>query len=172
MFPIIVCQSRLKGAAMQIPLDDIGGSERPLRQIGEEEFGDDVRTRDTDGTLLLVGWMGGHHHAAEHALGSQRHLWAVVEAAHHLAFRALLVLIWWQVQTRLDERMIEQRVLFASCHESEVSQVGEHGSRAIWSVEPKPGALLRELVRREIATNGREGLTPFLPVEPVASVAK
>jgi len=41
------------------------------------------------------------------------------------------------VQARLDERVIEYSVLFASCHESEPSQVGEHGSRAILAVEPR-----------------------------------
>ncbi len=76
-------------------------------RVGEEEFIDDARPRDANRTLLVALGMGGHHHAAQHALGSHRHLWTVVEAAHHLAFRALLELIGGQVQTRLHERMIE-----------------------------------------------------------------
>ncbi len=157
---------------MEIQFDDIGSSESLLRQRGEEKFIDDTRTRDANRTLLVAGWMSRHHHAAPHPLWPHRHLWAVVETAYHRAFRALLDLIRGKLQTRLDERVIKDRVLFASCHKGEASQVGEHGSGAILSVKPEQGALFRELVRREIATDGRESLAQFLPVEPVASVAK
>ncbi len=116
--------------------------------------------------------MGGHHHAAQHALGSHRHLWAVVETAHHLAFWTLLDLIGGQVQARLDERMIEDGVLFASCHKSETSQVGEDGSGPILAIEPEQGTRLWKLMRREVARDGRSALSQFLPVAPVASVAK
>jgi len=51
--------------------------------------------------------MGCHDHATGHPLGAYRDLWAVVEAAHDLTFRALLELIWEQMQARLDARMIE-----------------------------------------------------------------
>ena len=97
---------------MQVQFDDVRSGERLLRQIREEQFVDHARTRDTNRTLLLASWMGCHDHATGHALGSHRDLWAVVEAAHDLAFRALLELIGGQVQARLDERVIEQRVLF------------------------------------------------------------
>jgi len=46
------------------------------------------------------------------------------------------------VQTRLDKRMIEHRVLFAARHIGEAGQVGEHGPGAILSVEPEQGARL------------------------------
>ena len=157
---------------MQIQFDDIGGGECLLWQVGEEEFVDDACTRDAHRTLLLAGWMGGHHHAARHALRPHWHFWAVVEAAHDLTFRTLLELIGGQVQTRLDERMIEHGVLFAAGHKGEASQIGEHGPGAILSIEPQQGAFLRELVRREVARDGREALTQFLPVATVASVAK
>ena len=42
LFGILIGQSRFKGAAMQIQLDDIGDSERVWGQIGEEEFVDDA----------------------------------------------------------------------------------------------------------------------------------
>ncbi len=116
--------------------------------------------------------MGCYHHAADHTLRPHRNIPAVVEAAHHLAFWTLLELIGWQVQARLDERMIEHGVLFAAHHEREACQIGEHGPRAILPIEPEHGALLRKLVGSEVATDGREGLTKFLPVESVASVAK
>ncbi|SRR5258708_15476554 len=92
---------------------------RGSRQVGEKEFVDHPRTRGANGTLLLAGWMGRHHHTAQYAIGSHRHLWAVVEATHHLTFRALLELICWEMQTCLDERMIKHRVLLAACHKSE-----------------------------------------------------
>jgi hypothetical protein len=55
VFDILIGQGRLKGAAMQVQLDDIGGGKRPLRQIGEEEFVDDARTRDADPAFLCAG---------------------------------------------------------------------------------------------------------------------
>jgi hypothetical protein len=157
---------------MQIQFDDIGGSERLLRQTREEEFVDDTCARDPNRTFLFARRMGGHHHAAQDTLGSYRYLRTIVEAAHHLAFRTLLELIGRQVQARLNQRMIEDGVLFAASHKREANQVGEHGPSAILAVEPQQGALFRELVRREIATNGREGLAQFHSVEPVAPVAK
>src|SRR5260370_7954642 len=86
MFDILIGKSRFKGAAVQIQLDDIGDGERLWWQIGEEEFVDDARTRDSDPALLFAGWMGRHHHAAMHARRPHRHIRAVVEASHKLAF--------------------------------------------------------------------------------------
>jgi hypothetical protein len=143
-----------------------------LRQGGEEELVDDACTRDANRALLVGGWMSGHHHAAQHALGPHRHVWAVVEAAHDLAFWTLLELIGRQVQTRLDQRMIEYRVLFATRHEGETGQISEHGSRPILSIESQQGACLWKLVRREVTRDGRERLAQFLPVAAVAAVAK
>src|SRR6266568_7778459 len=145
---------------------------RGSRQVGEEEFVDDARTRDPNGTLLFARRMRCHNHAAAHALGPSRYLRAVVEAAYHLTFWTLLDLIRGEVQTRLDERMIEYRVLFAAGHIGEAGQVGENSPGAILSVEAEQGARLWELMRREVATNGREALTQFLSITTVASVAK
>src|SRR6202011_2026541 len=100
---------------------------------------------------LLVGWMGGHHHAAGHSLRPHWHCRAVVEAAYHLTFWTLLELIWWEVQARLDKRMIEHRVVFATHHKSKTSQVREHGPGAILPIEPEQGTLLWNLVRCEVA---------------------
>jgi hypothetical protein len=83
----------------------------------------------------------------------------------------MLELIWGQVQTRLDERMIQHGVVFATHHEREASQIRQHGSGAILPIEPEQGSLMRKLVHSEVATDGPEGLTQFLPVEPIASVA-
>src|SRR6266699_541617 len=151
---IFIGQCRLEGPTMQIQLNDIRGGERLLRETGKEEFVDDARTRDANGTLLGAGWMGRHDHAAQHALGPHRHLWAVVEAAHDLTFWTLLELIRRQVQTRLNERMVEHRVLFAAGHKGEASQISKQGSRAILAVEPEQGALWQELVYREIPVDG------------------
>jgi hypothetical protein len=93
---------------------------------------------------------------------------AVVETANDLVFGTLLELIRRQVQTRLDEH----RVVFAAGHERESCQIREHGPGAILSIEPEQGAFLRKLVCSQIPTNGREALTQFLPVAPVAAVTK
>jgi hypothetical protein len=83
-FLILIRERGLKGAAMQIQLDDIGSGEGLLRQVGEEEFVNDACTCDTNRTFLFAGWMGGHHHAAGRVLGSHWDLRAVVDAAYHL----------------------------------------------------------------------------------------
>ena len=104
---------------MQVQLDHIAGDEGVLRKVGEEEFVDDACARDSDGTFLFRGWMGSHDHSAQHASRSHRHLWTVVETADHLAFWALLELIRGEVQTRLDQRMVEHAVVFPSRHKRE-----------------------------------------------------
>jgi hypothetical protein len=90
---IFIRERWLKGSAMQIQLNDIRGNERLLRQVGEEEFIDDTRTREANRTLLFASGMRCHHHATQHALRPDRHSRAVVEAAHDLTFRTLLELI-------------------------------------------------------------------------------
>jgi hypothetical protein len=55
---------------MQIQFDDVSSGKRLLRQIREEQFVDDARTRDTNWTLLRALWMGCHDHATGDALGS------------------------------------------------------------------------------------------------------
>ena len=56
-FLLLVLIGRLgpESSPVQVQLDDIGGGERLLRQIGEEEFVDDARTRDANRALLLAG---------------------------------------------------------------------------------------------------------------------
>src|SRR5579875_2340352 len=169
---IFVKKLRFKSPTMQIQFDHIASGEALLRQRGEEQFIDDACACDSNRTLLETLWMSRHHHAAAHSLWPYRHIWTVVETAGDLAFRALLEVIGGKMQTRLDEWMIKDRVLSASCHIGEASQVGEHRSAAILSIKPEQNALFREQVRREIAVDGRESLAQFLTIEPVASVAK
>ena len=116
--------------------------------------------------------MSCHHHAAQHARGPHRHLRAVVEAAHHLTFRTLLELIWGQMQSRLDQRMIKDGILFASDHERETSQISEHDSGPVLSIESQERAGLWKLVCSEIPINGRQTLSQFLSVVPVATITK
>ena len=157
---------------MQVEFDDIAGGKRLLRQGSEKEFVHDALPCDANRALLFVGWVGGYHHPAEHAFGSHRHLWTVVETAHHLAFWTLLDLIGGQMQTSLDLRMIKDAVLFATRHKREASQVREDCSRAVLAVEPQQGMLRQELLRREVARDGGKRLSQFLSVAPVAFVAK
>lgn len=67
-FLVFIRERRLKGATMQVQLDDIGGGEGVLRQIREEEFVDDARTRDANRALLFTSRMGCHNHTARHTL--------------------------------------------------------------------------------------------------------
>ena len=89
-----------------------------------------------------------------------------------LTFRTLLELLGRQMQTCLNERMIEDAVLFAAGHKRKASYIGEHSSRAILPVEPQQRAFLRKVGGSQIPTNGGEPLAQFLPISPIASVAK
>ena|SRR5579884_151450 len=157
---------------MQIQFDHIASGEALLRQRGEKQFMDDTPTRDTNRALLEALWMSRHPHAVAYPLWPHRHLWTVIETAGDPALRALLDVIGGKMQTRLDERVIKDRVLSASCYKGEASQVGEDSSSAILSIKPEQSTLFRELVHCKIAVDGGESLAQFLSVEPVASVAK
>ena len=155
---------------MQIQLNHVAGSKGVLREVRKEEFVDNVCTRDAYRTLLLPGGMRGHDHAAGLTLGSHRDLWTIIEVALHLTFGTLLGLIGGQVQARLNQRMVEQVIVFATGHEREPSHISEHGSVAILPVEPQERTRRFELIRRQIATDGCKPLAQFFPLSPVASV--
>src|SRR5262245_33492257 len=83
---VFIRERRLKGAAMQVEFDDVGGGKRLLRQGSEKELVDDACPRDAHRALLFAGGMGRDDHAAEDGLWPDRHIWAIVEAAGDLAF--------------------------------------------------------------------------------------
>ena len=116
--------------------------------------------------------MRGHDHAAQDASRSHRNLRTVVETAHHLAFGALLDLIRWQVQTGLDQRMIENRVLFATGHKRKARHLGERSPRAILPIESKERPLRGKLIRGQITTDRSQSLAQFLPVTAVPFVSE
>jgi hypothetical protein len=98
---VFIGKSWLKGSTMQIERDDIGGSERLLRQVREEQLGDDALAGEADATLLLGSRMGRHYDAKAEPCWSRRHVRAVVERAHQLTFRACELLIGGKVQASL-----------------------------------------------------------------------
>lgn len=61
--PHLIGKRRFKGAALQIQFDDITGGKPLLRQIGKEEFVDDARAGDANGTLLQALRMSSYDHA-------------------------------------------------------------------------------------------------------------
>ncbi|WP_242527282.1 hypothetical protein [Ktedonosporobacter rubrisoli] len=127
---------------MQIQLHHIAGGEGGLRQIREEQFVDHTCSCDAHGTLLLPCGMGGYDHATGHAIRSDRDRGTIVEATHHQAFGALLELIRGEVQTRLNEWVIEQAIVLATGHKREPSEIGKHGPIAILSIESEQCAFL------------------------------
>src|SRR5258706_6789456 len=68
--------------------------------------------------------------------------------------------------------MIEHRVVFAARNIGETCQISEYGSRPILAKDMQESALRWELIRLEIATNGCQRLSQFLPVATVAPIAK
>ena len=90
---------------------------------------------------------------------------------HGLAFRTQLDLIGRQMQTCLNQRVIQHAVFFASGDKGEASQVYKHGSQAIVAVEAEQGTGRVELVRSEVARDGREALAQFHAILPIPAVA-
>src|SRR5450755_384370 len=116
--------------------------------------------------------MGRHDHTIGDTLGPYRYFRTIVQATHYLTLWTLLDLIRGKVQTRLDKRVIENAVVFATRHKSKANQVGEDCPGAILAVEPQQGKLLWEMIRCEIALNRREALAEFYSIAPVTPIAK
>src|SRR6516165_8620498 len=76
------------------------------------------------------------------------------------------------MQPCLNQRKIEQGVLFAARDKGKADQVREHGSCAILPVEPQQHVLLWEMACCEIVLNDLERPSQFLAVATVAPVAK
>src|SRR5581483_11435519 len=100
---ILVCQERLKGTSVQLQVNDIAGGEGVLWQVREEAFGDDPCACYPHRALFLPCRMRGDDHATGHAIGSHWEVWAIGEAARHLAFGTLLERIRRQVARSLSD---------------------------------------------------------------------
>jgi hypothetical protein len=142
---VFIREDRLKSSTMQVQFDDIAGGEPLLRQVREEEFVDHSCACHPNGALLLSGRMRGHNHAAGDAIGSHRDLRAIIEAARCPAFGSLLCLIRWEVQPRLNQRMIEQVIVFPAGDKREASHIGEHSPVPILAVEARASCVLVEV---------------------------
>lgn len=68
--------------------DDLGGRERLLRQVREDQLVDDAVSGEADATLLRGLRMSRHSDAKAEPCWSHRHVKAVGERAHPPAFRA------------------------------------------------------------------------------------
>ena len=123
---------------MQIQFDDIRGGEGLLRQLREEEFVDDAFACDAPTGLFWfpAGWVATttRHERPSESTGTSgqserlRTIWLCSPR---------LDLISRQVQTCLNQRVIEHAGVFASGHKREPSHIGEDGSGAILPVEPR-----------------------------------
>ena len=120
---------------MQVQLNHITGSEGVLWQIREKQFVDHAFSCDAHRAFLFARRMRCDDHAEGCLIRFYRDRGTIVEAAHHLAFGALLKLIRGQVQARPDERTIEQAVVFAARHKRKARCIGEYRPIAILPVE-------------------------------------
>ena len=142
LFDILIGQNGFKSSTMEIQLHHIRSREALLGQAGKEEFKDDAFPCDANRALLFGSLMGCHHHTARDAFWSHWHIRAVIEATYQRAFGAVQQVVGGQMQTGLNQRMIEERVVFASHHEEETSQICNHCPRAILSIKTQQGQLL------------------------------
>jgi hypothetical protein len=76
------------------------------------------------------------------------------------------------VQPRLNQRMVEQAVVFATGHKREPRQISQHSPVPILAIEAEQRLFLRELIRREIGADGGEALAQFRSVQSIASVSE
>jgi hypothetical protein len=131
---VFIGKLRLEGSTMQVKGDHIGSREGTLRKVGEEQLVDGALARVADAALCFASRMGRHHDPAVLSLRSHSDIGTIVEGAHQRTFRARELLIGRQMQAGLDLGPIQDRVVFATHHEQETSQIGEHGSRTILSI--------------------------------------
>jgi hypothetical protein len=120
-------------------------------QVGEEEFVDHAPAGHADGFLLvrlllpvLVSRVRCYHDPARHACSAHWDRWTIGEAAHGLAFRALLGLIGRQVQACLHERVLKDGGVFATSHKGEARHIGEHRPGAILAIKARASCVLEE----------------------------
>ena len=116
-------------------------------EVGQKEFVDDTCARDAYRTLLFarLGWVAtttrqGTASGPTGTCGQRSRL------RTSLSLRALLELIGGQMQTCLNQWVIEHAVLFAAGNIREPSHIGEHGSRAILPKDMQEGARSFELL--------------------------
>jgi hypothetical protein len=140
--------------------------------MGEKEFVDQTRAGEAHAALLSVRPMGRHHHAAPLPIRSHRNVWAVVERAYQLTFRAAELLIGRQVQAALDRLAIQHGVIFAAHDEREACQIGDDGPCSILPIQPHQGADRRKLLCLQIASDSGQRPAQFLPVASIAAVAE
>lgn len=93
LLSVFIREDWFNGSTMQGPLDHIAGREGVWWQVREAPFVDHPCACHSNGTLLFPCRRRRHDHARERSLRPHRDLWAIREAAHHLAFGALLHLI-------------------------------------------------------------------------------
>lgn len=76
------------------------------------------------------------------------------------------------MQTALHLWPIQHGVIFAAHHEREACQIGDDGPCPILPIQPQQGADRRKLVCLQIAPDGGQRPTQFLPVASIAAVAE
>jgi len=157
---------------MQIQRHDKGLGERALGEIRQEQFVDDARAGDADPTLGCPGRMSRHDEPTSHALRPQGQIRAVVEGAHHPAFRVGQVLIWRKFQASLDLGSLQDLRVFATHDIRQSCQIGEDGSCPILPIQAQQSALCGVVMRFEVASDDCHRPTELDPVLAIARIPK
>src|SRR6266516_5938814 len=106
---------------MQVECHHVGGGERLLREIGQEQFVDNSGAFDAHPALRFPGWMGCHDDITPLSLWSYSYVRTIVERAHQGTFRAAKLLIGGKMQTHMDMRGRKLDVPFAPRNARETS---------------------------------------------------
>jgi hypothetical protein len=115
-------QGREPADLLQRERDDIGGSERLLRQVREEQPVRDALSGEADATLLLGSRMGRHYDARAEPCWSSRHVRVFVERAHQPTFRAGVLLIGGKLEASLHLGSLKYPIVFAPRNAREALQ--------------------------------------------------
>jgi hypothetical protein len=169
---VLIRESVFEGATVQIKRHHIGRRERPLGQVGHEEFVDDPFALDAHPALRRPRGMRRHHEPTAGARWTERHRRAIVERAAVGTFWAAERSCSGKREAQLDLRAIQQRIVFAAQHVGQPGQVDQHRSGPILPIQAQDGAFRRELGGLHIALYRFHGPAQFRPVLAVAGVAK
>src|SRR5579875_240662 len=134
LFLVFIGKRWFKCAAMQIQSDHVTCGKSWLGEVRQEQFVDDALAGYANPALLFRSRMRRHDDPTRLAGRANQQIRDVVERPHHATFRMLDLLIWRQMQARLDLDAIEQAIVFATGDIRQSCRIRKHGSCPILAI--------------------------------------
>jgi hypothetical protein len=171
---IFIREDGFKGAAMQIQIEHVFGTECRSRQGRDEQFVDHPRPPLTHRGSVSGGGTGSHQQADSWSRRRKRNVRTIKEYAGHLAFRMGAGRGRRPGQDGLHRRKIKQRVVLVARTHSHLRRqhIEKRSSIAVEAIETHQETRMWDLHLFGILGEDGEHPQPFAPVIAIASPAK